>query len=746
MGVFSPQGAVLGLDVGDTSVCCACWTPAAAAVETLEDAQGEKQTPCCVHFTAQTHQVGDAALRRPRAGRAERLRHYVGLRSGDVDEAAAAARPEIRPTGPDGELQVHLSADGAALPPQPVSVLYGVFAKTFRDRCKVVQGAECNQIVMAVPPQAPPPRRRAIVEAATDAGFGTVAVLPEPIAALLAVQHGGEDARGTVAVVDVGGTSVVCSIVVVHDGGCMQVAGVGGSCSGVGAAAADVALLDDLAAQWRAEAGRPMGQATRDHLQRQVEKLKVAAASQLTQPALRAAEPPGLGIDIDDSRELEWSVTPDKLGRAVAPLGAAAVAAVQSALEASATPASGLTRHLVVGGGAGLPSVHSAVAAAFPASRALSVPEGVARDECVAVGCGLYGSVLARESAAPPPDHSFLALGQTGAGAAAEAEGGRLTHGVGLLFPADGGGSSACVLLEAGTALPADASQWLLPPLSGSARVAVVEVAEGEGTARPLGDLCLPAHPGWAEAERPCLELRLRVEQDGRVAASCWDACSGRTAAGPLAPPAADAGSADLLEEGIIELRHRSAALAWFVDVPTLRGAYGVSEAARRQAKEAAAAADAAAEDVRRGADEKVVPLQRAAALVVDAVSKLRSATPGVQRGAGAERVLLADVAFVTWQLATAPRQDEAAVLVAALRSGLPLDAPVGRTGDTFLHVVGRWGAVRCLAEVAAAVPEAELAAVARKANSDGAMPAALAEQHGHGEIASALRRIAEQR
>eukprot|EP01065_Artemidia_motanka_P011385 TRINITY_DN1611_c0_g1_i1.p1 TRINITY_DN1611_c0_g1~~TRINITY_DN1611_c0_g1_i1.p1 ORF type:complete len:197 (+),score=65.77 TRINITY_DN1611_c0_g1_i1:60-650(+) len=95
MGVFSPQGAVLGLDVGDTSVCCACWTPAAAAVETLEDAQGEKQTPCCVHFTAQTHQVGDAALRRPRAGRAERLRHYVGLRSGDVDEAAAAARPEV---------------------------------------------------------------------------------------------------------------------------------------------------------------------------------------------------------------------------------------------------------------------------------------------------------------------------------------------------------------------------------------------------------------------------------------------------------------------------------------------------------------------------------------------------------------------------------------------------------------------------------------------------------------------------
>eukprot|EP00756_Hemistasia_phaeocysticola_P017849 Hpha_TRINITY_DN15557_c3_g5::TRINITY_DN15557_c3_g5_i1::g.104718::m.104718/K04043/dnaK, HSPA9; molecular chaperone DnaK len=735
---FTTAHPVLGLDIGDTTVNAAFWSRAGGAVEVLINAQGEKQTPACAHLSPQDQwQLGEFALRRNKGARVERLRNFVGLHHGELSPRSAEARPELR-AGEVGEpLMVHLSApDGSSLPPQPTDALYKLFSSAVKRRAEAVTSLDCHQVVVGVPPHAPLARQRQIIAACTAAGFGNISLLPEPIASVLAARPATALRVGVTAVVDVGGRSVVCSLVELSSDGSMHVAGVAGDCSGQGVASLDDVLLSDVAAQWESAAGMAMRPSTKEQLRRQAEQVKIAAGVQLSRPALRSAELPGMYIDIDDAPEVEWTLDPAKLGEFSKPVADAAVSAVRRSLAAARMVADGVGEILFVGGGGGLPAVVEGVRGVLPSAAVLNISEGVAQDETVAVGCALYGSMLAQCGYAPPDTFLSVWLPPAkpawGCCVALNAEGG-LQHAVGILVR-DGAADALSICFPAGSSLPARASRRFDLPSGGATAALGVAELVGDEDAQVLGEVSVAAEGSGA------LEVLLSIDAEGKVEVRSRDDAGHETIGvlmvsgeGAVADPHADWEALACL---LAELEHRASALGWFVEVPALRAAYEVGDPLRERSRRAVEAANAVADSVASApGDDAVTVVQRG-------LEELRIAAGDVQRPGDTTRPL-GDVAYVTWQRATAPRQDDPESLISACRQDLPLDAPVSRASDTVLHAIGKHGAPRCLAALTSVVPAAKLAAAARIKNSDGLTPAELAATQGHSLVAEDLRRMA---
>ena len=187
----------LGVDFGTTNSTMARFDRRRARAEVLRDAEGQDKTPSVVFFGEEETLVGTPA---------ENLLVYAGSGGEVAERLVQSIKRELH-----SPVRIALP-DGRAV--APVEVAAEILRKLRRDAAQADGGGEPERVVLTQPAVYESAQSKALLEAATLAGFSEVELVEEPVAAALAFEHaGGQVGRG-VLVYDFGGGTFDAAFVV----------------------------------------------------------------------------------------------------------------------------------------------------------------------------------------------------------------------------------------------------------------------------------------------------------------------------------------------------------------------------------------------------------------------------------------------------------------------------------------------------------------------------------------------------
>ncbi|KAJ9448276.1 Mediator of RNA polymerase II transcription subunit 37f [Diplonema papillatum] len=181
------------------------------------------------------------------------------------------------------------------------------------------------------------------------------------------------------------------------------------------------------------------------------------------------------------------------------------------------------------------------------------------------------------------------------------------------------------------------------------------------------------------------------------------------------------------LEERLTDLNDRFQAVEWFLQAKSLVAQYPVPEGKL-----------GAVEEAMREADVVTQSGTATGPQIQQLLDKL-NAVCSFPVGAAQQQYPLMRIALGMWQFAVAPQDDDTQLLGDALKAGTPVAHPLGATGNTVLHEIALYGALKCLAKLSSHVGPQQMKQLLALRNASEVTPLEVAALNNKLEMSQAL-------
>lgn len=412
---------VIGIDLGTTFSCVACWDDKLGRVEVIPNSIGARTTPSFVAFTSQGRVVGQPAKDQAAMNPSNTLydvKRVIGRGWDDeVVEKEAKSFPFKLVNGGDMRpmIQVQWRGESRELSPEEVSAM--VLTEMKRS-AELALGRTVTKAVITVPAHFNDQQRKATKDAGRIAGLDVLRIINEPTAAALAyglqdkVGAGGAAAAGgadavaaevaaaaaeaavakQVLIFDLGGGTFDVSVLSM-DNGVFEVKATGGD-THLGGEDFDSALVawavEQISVSHSPEQGKSILKNGRSN--RRLRTACEAAKRLLSTTNNAMIEIDNLIEDVDVSIKLTREIF-DNLN---APLFKRCIDTVHSVLKDAGVPMADVSDCVLVGGSTRLLALQEQLRALFVAAGSnVDLCKTINPDEAVAVGAAVQGRILA---------------------------------------------------------------------------------------------------------------------------------------------------------------------------------------------------------------------------------------------------------------------------------------------------------------------------------------------------------------
>jgi len=379
---------IVGIDLGTTNSVVSVMEAGEATVITT--AEGGRLAPSVVAFNKNGERlVGQTAKRQATINPENTVfsvKRFIGRRFDDPETKAEQERvPYDIAKGPQGDVRIHIPANGKNYTPQEISAM--VLNKLKKD-AEDYLGQPITKAVITVPAYFNDSQRQATKDAGRIAGLEVLRIINEPTAAALAYGLDKKDDE-TILVFDLGGGTFDVSVLEVSEG-LVEVQATNGD-THLGGDDWDKAITDWIVDQYLADQGIDLSQ-DRQALQR-VREASEKGKIELSATMQTEINLPFITADASGPKHLQMNLTRAKFEHLTSELVDRLKGPVNRALEDARVNTSELDAVVLVGGSTRMPMVQELV-------KELTGQEpnrSVNPDEVVALGAALQAGVLAGE-------------------------------------------------------------------------------------------------------------------------------------------------------------------------------------------------------------------------------------------------------------------------------------------------------------------------------------------------------------
>ncbi len=379
---------IVGIDLGTTNSVVSVMEAGEATVITT--AEGGRLAPSVVAFNKNGERlVGQTAKRQATINPENTVfsvKRFIGRRFDDPETKAEQERvPYDITIGPQGDVRIHIPANGNNYTPQEISAM--VLNKLKKD-AEDYLGQPITKAVITVPAYFNDSQRQATKDAGRIAGLEVLRIINEPTAAALAYGLDKKDDE-TILVFDLGGGTFDVSVLEVSEG-LVEVQATNGD-THLGGDDWDKAITDWIVDQYLADQGIDLSQ-DRQALQR-VREASEKGKIELSATMQTEINLPFITADASGPKHLQMNLTRAKFEQLTSELVDRLKGPVNKALEDARVNTSELDAVVLVGGSTRMPMVQELV-------KELTGQEpnrSVNPDEVVALGAALQAGVLAGE-------------------------------------------------------------------------------------------------------------------------------------------------------------------------------------------------------------------------------------------------------------------------------------------------------------------------------------------------------------
>ena len=353
---------IIGIDLGTTNSCVAVMEGGKATV--IANAEGDRTTPSVVAMTKDGEKL-----------------------VGEVAKRQAIANHENTISSIKREMGTNYKAKmgGKEYSPQEISAM--ILTKLKND-AESYLGEKVTEAVITVPAYFNDSQRQATKDAGRIAGLEVKRIINEPTAAALAYGlDKGENKNQKILVYDLGGGTFDVSILEIGDG-VFEVLSTNGN-TRLGGDDFDNKIINLLIEDFKAKNNIDL---SKDKLAMQ--RLKEAAEKakkELSATPKTNINIPFITADANGSKHLDYELTRAKFDSLTEDLVNETIDCTKKALKDAKLTVSNVDKVILVGGSTRIPAVYEAVKN-FTGKEPF---KGINPDECVAIGAGIQGGVLA---------------------------------------------------------------------------------------------------------------------------------------------------------------------------------------------------------------------------------------------------------------------------------------------------------------------------------------------------------------
>lgn len=394
---------IIGIDLGTTYSCVACWDEKTKKVEVISTSSG-RTMPSWVAFTRQGKMVGSAAkaqiasnptntvydIKRiiGRAYHDEVVQKEAKLFPFEVVEGSAHGEPKIR---------IEWRGETKELSPEEISAMV---LTELRVAAEKHLGRKISSAVITVPAHFNNQQRQATKDAGRIAGLYVKRIINEPTAAALAYglhnkkSLGGANSdeeiiKSNVVIFDLGGGTFDVSVLTM-DSGVFEVKATGGD-THLGGEDFDNAVVDWCFTQIEAKHGADVASKVRNSTRAKSRLRRAVEAAKRSLSTTQSVE-----IEVDSllgDLDFSTTLTRSKFEELNSSLFTRCIDTVKSVLVDGECELDDVTDVVLVGGSTRVPFLQSELQALF--SGRIDLCKSVHPDEAVAIGAAVQGYILA---------------------------------------------------------------------------------------------------------------------------------------------------------------------------------------------------------------------------------------------------------------------------------------------------------------------------------------------------------------
>ncbi|MDR2429109.1 MAG: molecular chaperone DnaK [Candidatus Margulisbacteria bacterium] len=376
---------VIGIDLGTTNSCVAVMEGGKPTV--ITSAEGGRTVPSVVGFAKDGERLVGQIAKRQAVTNPEKtiysIKRFMGRLHSEVGEEEKLV-PYHVVDGNNGAAAVKIE-DKTYTPPE----ISAMILQKLKKDAETHLGEKVDKAVITVPAYFNDQQRQATKDAGKIAGLEVLRIINEPTAAALAYGLDKNKKDSKIAVFDFGGGTFDISVLEIGDG-VFEVLSTNGD-THLGGDNIDSLLMDWLVDSFKKDTGIDLKQdrMALQRLREAAEKAKMELSSATT----TEINLPFISAGADGPKHLTMSLSRAKFEQMIAEILTKLKKPCEIAVKDAGVAMSDINEVILVGGSTRIPCVRQLVKDFFGKEPNASINP----DECVAVGAGIQGGVLAGE-------------------------------------------------------------------------------------------------------------------------------------------------------------------------------------------------------------------------------------------------------------------------------------------------------------------------------------------------------------
>jgi molecular chaperone DnaK len=376
---------VIGIDLGTTNSCVAVMEGGKPTV--ITSAEGGRTVPSVVGFAKDDERLVGQIAKRQAVTNPEKtiysIKRFMGRLHSEVGEEEKLVPYHIV-DGNNGAAAVKIE-DKTYTPPE----ISAMILQKLKNDAETHLGEKVDKAVITVPAYFNDQQRQATKDAGKIAGLEVLRIINEPTAAALAYGLDKNKKDSKIAVFDFGGGTFDISVLEIGDG-VFEVLSTNGD-THLGGDNIDSLLMDWLVDSFKKDTGIDLKQdrMALQRLREAAEKAKMELSSATT----TEINLPFISAGADGPKHLTMSLSRAKFEQMIAEILTKLKKPCEIAVKDAGVAMSDINEVILVGGSTRIPCVRQLVKDFFGKEPNASINP----DECVAVGAGIQGGVLAGE-------------------------------------------------------------------------------------------------------------------------------------------------------------------------------------------------------------------------------------------------------------------------------------------------------------------------------------------------------------